>query len=230
MKTLGVVGGIGPDSTVDYYLSLMKMWREKTADGTSPSILINSIDLTKLIGLIAAQALPELTAYLSAEVERLARAGAGAGLIAANTPHIVFDEVQRMSSIPLISIVEAVREAAEELGFRKLGLLGNKFTMQGLFYSEVFSRAGISLVVPNQNEQDQIHPIYMNELVKGIFLPESKKRLLAIADRLAADERVQGVILAGTELPLLLRDANCGIPFLDTSQIHVKAAMSWLLS
>lgn len=101
MKTLGVVGGIGPDSTVDYYLSLMKMWREKTADGTSPSILINSIDLTKLLGLIAAQALPELAAYLSAEVERLARAGAGAGLIAANTPHIVFDEVQRLSSIPL---------------------------------------------------------------------------------------------------------------------------------
>jgi aspartate racemase len=230
MKTLGVVGGIGPDSTVDYYLSLMKMWREKTADGTSPSILINSIDLTKLLGLIAAQALPELAAYLSAEVERLARAGAGAGLIAANTPHIVFDEVQRLSSIPLISIVEAVREAAEELGFRKLGLLGNKFTMQGLFYSKVFSRAGISLVVPNHNEQDQIHPIYMNELVKGIFLPESRERLLAIADRLAADERVQGVILAGTELPLLLRDANCGISFLDTAQIHVKAAMSWLLS
>jgi aspartate racemase len=126
--------------------------------------------------------------------------------------------------------VEAVREAAEELGFQKLGLLGNKFTMRALFYSEVFSKARISLVVPNYNEQEQIHSIYMNELVKGIFLPESKERLLAIADRLAADEGVQGVILAGTELPLLLRDANCAIPFLDTSQIHVKAAMSWLLS
>jgi aspartate racemase len=120
MKTLGVVGGIGPDSTVDYYLSLMKMWREETADGTSPSILINSIDLTELLGLIAAHALPELTAYLSTEVERLARAGAGAGLIAANTPHVVFDQVQRRSPIPLISIVEAVREAAEGLGFGKL--------------------------------------------------------------------------------------------------------------
>jgi aspartate racemase len=102
--------------------------------------------------------------------------------------------------------------------------------MQGLFYSEVFSRAGISLVVPNQIEQDQIHHIYMNELLKGIFLPESRERLLAIAERLATDERVQGVILAGTELPLLLRNVNCGIPFLDTAQIHVKAAISWLLS
>jgi aspartate racemase len=230
MKTLGIVGGIGPESTVDYYRSLIQMWREQTKDGSSPSILLNSIDLKKMLDLIAAKALPEVIAYLSGEIERLARAGADVGLLAANTPHIVFGELQRRSPIPLISIVEATREAAEELGLRRLGLFGVRFTMQGHFYSDVFSKAGITLVVPEENEQVYIHDKYMNELVKGIFLPETRERLLAIVDRLAKQEHVRGLILAGTELPLILREAVCDIPFLDTTQIHVKAAVRRLLS
>jgi aspartate racemase len=121
-------------------------------DGSAPSIVLNSIDLKKMLGLIAANALSEVTTYLSSEMEKLARAGADVGLFAA-TPHIVFDELQRRSSIPLISIVEATREAAEELGLRRLGLFGVRFTMQGHFYPDVFSRAGIALVVPEESEQ-----------------------------------------------------------------------------
>ena len=230
MKTLGIVGGIGPESTVDYYRLLIQMWREQTKDGSAPSILLNSIDLKKMLDLIAANQLSEVTAYLSGEMERLIRAGADVGLLAANTPHIVFDELQRRSSIPLISIVEATRAAAEELGLRRLGLFGVRFTMQGRFYPDVFSKAGIALVVPEESEQAYIHDKYMNELVKGVFLPETRDRLLAIVDRLAKQENAQGLILAGTELPLILRDAACGIPFLDTTQIHVKAALRRLLS
>jgi aspartate racemase len=230
MKTLGMVGGIGPESTVDYYRSLLQMWREQTKDGSSPSIVINSIDLKKMLDLIAANALSEVTAYLSGEMQRLVRAEADVGLFAANTPHIVFDELQRRSSIPLISIVEATCEAAKELGLHRLGLFGVRFTMQGHFYPDVFSKAGITLVVPEENEQAYIHDKYMNELVKGVFLPETRERLLAIVDRLAKQEDVQGIILAGTELPLILRDVHCAIPFLDTTQIHVKAALRRLLS
>jgi aspartate racemase len=229
MKTLAIVGGIGPESTVDYYRSLIQMWREQTKDGSAPSILVNSIDLKKMLDLIAANELSEATAYLSGEMERLVRAGADVGLFAANTPHIVFDELQRRSSIPLISIVEATLEAAEELGLRRLGLLGVRFTMQGRFYPDVFSKAWITLVVPEESEQTYIHDVYMNELVKGVFLPETRERLLAIIDRLAKQENAQGLILAGTELPLILRDARCSIPFLDTTQIHVKAALRCLL-
>jgi aspartate racemase len=230
MKTLGIVGGIGPESTVDYYCSLIQMWREQTKDGSAPAILLNSIDLKKMLDLIAAKALSEVTAYLSGEMQRLARAGADVGLFAANTPHIVFGELQRRSPIPLISIVEATREAAEELGLRRLGLFGIRFTMQGRFYQDVFSKAGIALVVPEENEQAYIHDKYMNELVKGVLLPETRERLLAIVDRMAKQEDAQGIILAGTELPLILRAASCGIPFLDTTQIHVKAALRRLLS
>lgn len=229
MKTLGIVGGIGPESTVDYYRSLIQMWREQTKDGSAPSILLNSIDLKKMLDLIAANEFSDVTAYLSGEMERLIRAGADVGLLAANTPHIVFDELQRRSSIPLISIVEATREAAEELGLRRLGLFGTRFTMQGRFYPDVFSKAGIALVVPEEDEQAYVHDVYMNELVKGVFLPETRQRLLAIVDRLAKQEHVQGLILAGSELPLILREATCGISFLDTTQIHVKAALRRLL-
>jgi len=230
MKTLGIIGGIGPESTIDYYRSLIQAWREQTKDGSSPAIVINSIDLKKMLDLIAAKALSEVTAYLSGEMHKLARAGAAVGLFAANTPHIVFDELQRRSSIPLISIVEATREAAEELGLRRLGLFGTRFTMQGHFYADVFSKAGIALIIPDENEQAYIHDKYMKELVKGVFLPETRERLLAIVDRLAQQEHAQGLILAGTELPLILREANCGIPLLDTTQIHVKAALSCLFS
>jgi len=230
MKILGIVGGIGPESTVDYYRSLIKMWREQTKDGSSPAILINSIDLKKMLDLIAANALSEVTAYLSGEMGRLIRAGADVGLFAANTPHIVFGELQRRSSIPLISIVEAARDAAKELGLGRLGLFGIRFTMQGHFYTDVFSKAGIALVVPEENEQAYIHDKYINELVKGVFLPETRERLLAIVDRLAKQEDAQGIVLAGTELPLILREARPAIPFLDTTQIHLKAALRCLLS
>jgi aspartate racemase len=214
---------------VDYYRSLIQKWREQTKDGSAPSIVLNSIDLKRVLDLIAANELSEVTGYLSGEMERLVRAGADVGLFASNTPHIVFGELQRRSSIPLISIVEATREAAEELGLRRLGLFGVRFTMQGRFYPDVFSKAGIALVVPTESEQTYIHDKYMNELLKGMFLPETRERLLAIAERLAKQEQVQGLILAGTELPLILRDASCSISFLDTAQIHVKAALGRLL-
>ena len=230
MKTLGIVGGIGPESTVDYYRSLIQMWRERTQDGSAPSVVLNSIDLMKMLALIALNDLSNAVDYLSNELKRLAHAGADFGLLAANAPHIVFDELQRQSTIPLISIVEATREVAEDLGLQRLGLLGVRFTMQGRFYPDAFSKAGISLIVPEEDEQAYIHDKYMNELVRGVFLPETRDQLLKIIDRLAKQEHVQGLILAGTELPLILRETNSEIPFLDTTQIHVKAAINALLS
>ena len=118
----------------------------------------------------------------------------------------------------------------ENVRLRRLGLLGVRFTMQGRFYPDVFSKAGIALVVPEESEQAYIHDVYLNEIVKGVFLPETRDRLLAIVERLAKQEQAQGMILAGTELPLILRDACCSIPLLDTTQIHVKAALRHLLS
>jgi len=230
MRTLGIIGGIGPESTVDYYRLIIAAYREQRRDGSYPAIIINSIDLNKIRDLVTASALADLTEYLVAEVQRLARAGADFGLLAANTPHIVFDDIRRQSPIPLLSIVEATCEAAKALGLKRLGLLGTRFTMQGRFFHDVFTRAGITLVVPADDEQAYIHEKYLGELVNGVFLPETRERLLEIIHRLKESYGVEGVILGGTELPLILRDACSNIPFLDTTKIHVDAAVAQMLS
>ena len=230
MKTLGIVGGLGPESTVDYYRLIIAAYREQKPDGSCPAIIINSIDLNKARNLVTANALADLTEYLVAEVRRLARAGADFGLLTASTPHIVFDDVRRQSPIPLLSIVEATCEAAKALGLKRLGLLGTKFTMQGRFFPDVFERAGMTLTVPTEDEQAYIHEKYMGELVNGIFLSETRQGLLEIVERLKRQEGIEGVILGGTELPLILRDAAFrDIPFLDTTRIHVQSAVLQML-
>ena len=230
MKTIGIVGGIGPESTVDYYRTIIATYRERRPDGSFPSVIINSIDAKNMMGLIASNDLGRATDLLVSEVERLARAGAAYGLLAANTPHIVFDDVQRRSPIPLVSIVEATCEAVKALGLKRPALIGTRFTMQGRFYPDVFEKEGLTLVVPDETQQTYIHDKYMGELLRGIFLPETREGLLAIVDRMKQRDGIDSVILGGTELPLILRDATAsGIPLLETTQVHAKAivARAW---
>ncbi len=231
MKTLGIIGGIAPESTVDYYRQIVALYRSRQSDGSYPPVLINSIDLQKMLGLISAGHLPEVTDYLVGEVVKLAAAGADFGLFASNTPHLVFEDIRQRSPIPLVSIVEAASDAALALGLRKVGLLGTRFTMQGGFYSKVFSAHRIEVIVPRSDEQDYVHSRYMGELVHGVYRPETREQLLTIVERLRSQEGIQGLILGGTELPLLFRDgAEVGIAMLDTTKIHVARAVTYLLA
>jgi aspartate racemase len=231
MKTVGIIGGIAPESTVEYYRLIIASYREQVQDGSYPPIIINSIDLKRMLSLVEANELVRVTEYLVGEVQKLERAGASFGLMASNTPHIVFDEVSRQSPLPLLSIVEATCAAAKALGLKRPGLFGTRFTMQGRFYADVFSREGMAIIRPAQQEQDYIHNKYMNELVHGRFLPETREGLLEVVDRMKEREGIDGIILGGTELPLILRDeGGRGIPFLDTTRIHVKAVVEQLLS
>ena len=230
MKTLGIVGGIGPESTIEYYRFIIAEYRERTKDDTYPHIQIDSIDVSKGIALVQSGDREALADYVGAGFQRLARAGAEIGLMAANTPHIAFDQIQRRSPIPLLSIVQATCDHAKKLGMKRLALLGTGFTMKGSFYPDVFSRAGMELLIPNAEELAYIHEKYLGELLKNQFLPETKAHMLAIVDRLEKEEKVEGVILAGTELPLILRDPERkGVPFLDTTLIHVSAAVDAIL-
>jgi aspartate racemase len=231
MKTLGIIGGVGPESTIDYYGRIIALYRGRTGDGSYPQFLINSINLKTGLDFMVANNLSGMADYLVDEIGKLGRAGATFGLISANTPHIVFDEVASKSPIPLISIVETTCAAAKERKLKRLGLFGTRYTMQAAFYPNVFSREGIELVVPDPQDQNYIHDKYLNELVAGKFLPETRAGLVAIVDRIKAKHDIDGVILAGTELPLILRDTeHKGIPFLDTTEIHCEAAVTEMLS
>jgi aspartate racemase len=230
MKILGVIGGLGPESTIEYYRQLIDSYRKQSVDDSYPAIVITSLDVNKGLRLVGAQAYGELAEYLAKEVQRLANAGADFGLISANTPHIVFDEVQQRSPITLISIVEAACADCKRQGLKKVGLLGTRFTMEARFYPDVFSREGILLVTPKEEEQSYIHDKYVQELLEGQILDSTRERLLQIIYRIRDEEQVEGILLAGTELPLILQQGNVpDILLLDTTQIHVEAAITRLL-
>lgn len=231
MNTIGIVGGIAPESTIQYYRLMVDSYREITQDGSYPPILINSIDMKKMLDLIGNNEFSNVTEYLVEEVKKLANGGADFALLASNTPHIVFNEIQRLSPIPLISIVDAARSAVDALGLKRVGLFGTRFTMQGNFYIDNFSNSNIEVITPNDNEQNYIHDKYMNELVKGIFPNQTRERLLEIVENLHQKHKIEGVILGGTELPLILTEpAWKGLPFFDTTKIHADKAIAKMLS
>jgi len=229
MRTVGMIGGLGPESSIDYYRSILGGYRARTGKREYPHIIINSLDVDKGIAMLDANRLNDLTDYLSDGVEKLVRAGADFSFIAANTPHLVFDEVQRRSAIPLLSIVCVTADRAKALGLKKAGLFGTGFTMRADFYPKEFERAGLSLVVPKEAEREYIHGKYIGELLKNQFLPETRNEILRIARRMKMEDAVEAIVLAGTELPLLLRGSGAtDIEFLDTTVIHVDVIIDEL--
>lgn len=231
MKTLGIVGGIGPESTIEYYRFILDGYRARVPDGSAPHLIIDSLDVNRGIAMLDENDFTGLADYVSASADRLVRAGAEVVLIAANTPHLVFDEVEERVPVPMITIVQATCDEARRLGFKSLCLLGTGFTMRARFYPDVFARAGLELVAPNETEQTFIHDKYIHELLKNSFQPETRVALIGIIERMRKDDRIEAVILAGTELPLLLRGAEPeGLPFLDTTLIHVGAAVDAIIA
>jgi aspartate racemase len=230
MKAVGIIGGIAPESTIQYYRLIVAGYREHKRDGNYPSILINSINMKQMLDLIGAKRLPEAIQYLNGELDKLARAGADFGVLASNTPHLVFDDLQAVSPIPLISIVRATCQRADELGLKRVGLFGTRFTMQGGFYDREFEKRGMAIILPAGDDQDYIHEKYMTELVNGAILDDTRAGLLRIVNRLKREQKIQGLVLGGTELPLILKDGDDPqVPFLDTTSIHVQSIVKELL-
>ena len=230
MRTLGVIGGIAPGSTIDYYRLQIAEYQTRAGGAEYPSILINSIDLARLLRLAGEDRLDELADWLVQEVRRLAQAGAVIGLMASNTPHLVFDAVARESPIPLISIVEVAADAAKARGYTKVGLLGTRFTMEGAFYYDVFATRGIEVRAPSAEDRTLVHELYMRELIHGQFHPSTRTTVQHVIGRFK-ESGAQAALLAGTELPLLLRgDSLSALPLLDTTALHVTAAITAMLT
>jgi aspartate racemase len=230
MKIAGLIGGIGPESTILYYRIIVTAFRKRKPDGSYPRILINSIDLNTMVRFMNAGDLGGLADFLLPEIDKLARAGADFGALAANSCHMAFDQISQRSPIPLISIVETACDSAQQLKLKMVGLFGAGFTMKAQFYADVFSKRGIRIVVPDTTDQEFIHDRYMNELVNGIVLTETRESLVKIADRMMERDKIEGLLLAGTELSLILGDpVNIGIPILDTTKIHAERIVDRML-
>lgn len=227
MTSVGLVGGLGPESTMDYYRRILAAW-ERAAPGTAPSIMIDSLDVQRALRLVGTDR-AALVEYLLASLRRLAGAGVDFAAMTANTPHIVFDELAARSPVPLLSIVEVCAREARRRGLERPALLGTRFTMEAPFYPAVCARFGVAAVTPNDAERAWIHERYVGELLRGEFRDETRNRLVEIVGRLRDEEGVDAVILGGTELPLLLTTPDvAGLPALDTTALHVGAIVERL--
>src|SRR5205814_2388958 len=165
-----------------------------------------------------------------AEIERLARAGADFALIAAVTPHLGFDKLEQRASIPLLSIVEATADAATKAGLRRLALFGTRFTMEAALFPEAFARRGMAIVAPNEKEREFIHEKYMGELFVGAILAETRAALVDIVETMKQRDNVDGLILGGTELSLILSESTAAdLPVLGTTQNTIETAHEWTL-
>ena len=220
-----MIGGFGPESTLDYYRMIIETYREKIDNNSYPEIIIYSLDINKLLDMVAKKQWDELVEWLSNAIKALFCAGADFAFISANTPHIVFDRVKQLSPIPLISIIEEVGDRTLSLGIEKVGLLGTLFTMQNKFYQEVFNKKNIEIVVPDKDEQQYIHNKLMTEIEIGIFKDETREGLLKIIKRMKSEEGIKGVILGCTELPLILTKSEFDIPFINPTVSHVESIL-----
>lgn len=230
MKKIGIVGGIGPESTMDYYKSIISLYRQERGNGDYPSIVINSINMNEMLEYVSKENYEALVKQLIKSIEELKSAGADFAVIASNTPHVVFDRVSEKSSLPLISIVEAACSRAVMLKLKRVLLIGTAFTMKSSFYSDCFHKHSIELFVPDRKEQEQIHNIIFPELEDGIVVPEKKEIMLSICERIIIKEKIDGIVLGCTELPLMLKKEDFNIQVLNTTEIHVQAIVKELLA
>ncbi len=226
MKKIGIVGGIGPESTLMYYRDIVARINAKSGDNQYPEVAIESVNMTKMLSFFQTGDFGGLADYLSAAIDTLARSGAGFAALASNTPHLVFDTLKKRSPIPLISIVEKTAERTAELSLKKVLLTGTGFTMKASFFADVFARYGISIVTPIPAEIEEIHNIIFPELENGIVRPEKKKRFLEIARGQIAAQNLDGIILGCTELPLIAEANDFTVPVLDTAQIHIDSIVA----
>ncbi|HLP71367.1 MAG TPA: amino acid racemase [Bacteroidales bacterium] len=231
MKKIGLVGGLGPEATVDYYNLLINAFKNGKGDLNYPEIVIYSMNMSEFIGLMKVKKYDEAVQKLVDTIDSLRRAGAEFAAITANTPHMLFDQISSRSSLPLISIVEATLEECKRKGFRKPGLMGTGFTMNATFFQDVFKKSGIDVILPSNEDKEIINQKLFSEIELGIFKDETRQILISITGKMAEEHQIDSMILGCTELPLILTDTVYGgIPMLNTTLIHVNSIAEYTRS
>lgn len=223
-KRIGVLGGISHESTAKYYSLIHEKYYARRGDYHYPEVVVYSLDFQRFTDHENTD-MGAYISYIMRGVMGLEAAGAELIVMAANSPHAVYEQVSKQASVPVLSIAEATLEKASSLGLRRLLLLGIKFTMRGTFYQDAGRRHGIHVMTPTEQEQDEVDRIVFKELVVGVHRDETRRRLLDIMEAYP----VEGVILGCTELPMLLRQGDSRLPLLDTVDIHVESALDYAL-
>lgn len=227
-KKIGIIGGLSPESTVSYYLHITRTYVERYGDYGYPEIIIYSVKLENHHRWRGENRWDRVAGDLIDSAKSLEKAGADFGLIATNTMHKVFDVVSAAVDLPLLHIIDATAEKAGEMGLKNLGLLGTRFTMSDGFYHEKMAQHGLRILMPTPKDQDVIHDIIVEELVRGRLLEDSRSEYLRVIRELIR-LGAEAVILGCTEIPLLVKPVDSPVPLLDTAIIHAEAALNHAL-
>jgi len=229
MKKLGLIGGMSPESTIAYYHDVVYGVRKKLGYDCFPDISIESIDLYKWVKLCEEKRYEAMTEYTLDAIKNVAQSGADFAVLSANTAHIIFDDLSKRSPVPLISIVEATCDEAKRRGCKTIGLMGTGFTMENDFFKKPFEREGIEVVIPDKKDRDYIHKSIYSDIVCERLRPQTKEGFIKIAKKMKQDCGIEALVLGCTELPLIFKEADISIPYLDTVKIHVDAIIKEIL-
>ncbi len=227
-KRIGILGGMSPESTVAYYEFITRTFTERFGDYGYPEVIIYGVSFQAYVDWPNEGRWDLVAQGLREAAQRLEAAGADFILVATNTMHLVFDEVQAGVRVPMLSLLDAVGDAILARGMKTVGLLGTKFTMEKTFYHEALARRGITTLVPEAGDREYVNDVIYNELDAGQIRDESRAGFVAIIQRLAA-RGAEGVILGCTEIPLLVSEADAGVPLFDTATLHAEAALDYAL-
>ena len=229
MNKIGLIGGTGPESTIEYYKGIEYGVQQKLGCNFFPNLTIESLSVFEVLGFCEKQDYSGLTNYLLQGIRNLAAAGAQYAALTGITPHIVFDELSEVSPIPLISMVDSARDYAGVHGYKKICLLGTLPTMEGTFFQSSFANCGIEVVTPNAEEKNYMGMKIETELEFGKVLPETQSAFKKIADRIIREEQVQAVVLGCTELPLIFDSVELPVPYIDVMQVHINTLIDLIM-
>lgn len=224
MKTIGILGGMAPESTVEYYRQIIKASHDEGWDKRYPRTIIHSLNFEEFFEPLSEGKDERVLSVLSEGIRSLDAAGADFALLASNTPHKYFEPLAAESPIPLRSIVTATAKAAVEEGFEDIGLLGTLHTTNGSFYPAGFNDYGLSVHTPSTADKGWMHDKIFAELTNGVHRQETKTGLVEIVETMVETEAIDAVALACTELPLILEESDLPVPILNTTSLHARDA------
>ena len=228
-KKIGILGGMSPESTIGYYQYITHTYTRRFGDYGYPEIIIYSVSFQPYVDWPNKERWDLVAQGLSQAAQRLQAAGADFIIIATNTMHLVLDQVQASVHIPILSLLDVVAEASLAKGIKTVGLLGTRFTMERNLYQDALAHRGITVLIPDADDREAVNRVIYDELVAGQIRAESRARYVEIIKKLAA-RGAQGVILGCTEIPLLVSEADTGLPLLDTTLLHAEAALNYAVS
>lgn len=230
MKTLGLIGGMSWESTIEYYRLINEMVKERLGGWNSAKLLLYSVNFQEILPLQNEGKWNEITQIMIDIAKALETAGSSSLIICSNTIHKISDELEKQLKIPLIHIVDETGKVIKSKKMRKIGLLGTIFTMEGGFYEKrLISKFGLHVIIPNKVDRDYINNAIYNELAQGILKPSTKAKFINIIGDLEK-KGAEGIILACTEIPLLISQKDVDIQLFNTLTIHLDAAVKFILN